>query len=222
MPSRSPWGSGEISHHERMERASREIIRRTKLEAKNDPAFVPPPDDASAILAARKYAAAPSAFGTPLRVPWSLVERDGAGGFQANHVELTAIVASLDGSGYDFVLFAADAVTAILRNPSGTLALELPLGSDFKVGGKFGCNNKLPQASAPVGGAAGGASGGASAPGGTAGATYTAAEQGLVNALLGQMAANAGVINAQAGAINTLVSLVNTMRDALIANGILI
>jgi hypothetical protein len=58
MP-RDPWGSGDASHRTKMERAATEIIRRTKLEARNDPNFVPPPDAVSNLLAAKRYIVAP-------------------------------------------------------------------------------------------------------------------------------------------------------------------
>ena len=49
------WGSGDGSWREKMERASAEILRRVKVAARNDAAFVPPGDDVSIILAARHY-----------------------------------------------------------------------------------------------------------------------------------------------------------------------
>lgn len=54
-----PWGSGAVSWREKMERAYLEIRRRIKVEAQNDPNFVPPANDVSLILAARQYVLPP-------------------------------------------------------------------------------------------------------------------------------------------------------------------
>lgn len=48
-------GSGSVSAREFASRIITEAIRRIKLEARNDPVFVPPADDLSVILAARQF-----------------------------------------------------------------------------------------------------------------------------------------------------------------------
>lgn len=151
MPAQDPWGSGTVSWRERMERAYAEMRRRIKLEAKNDPNFVPRNNDASYILAARHFVVPPSvperghddandmlanrAFakrgnpggtGTPLRVPWTLVLRDALADFEARRIALEALIAVV-GASYDWQLLAPD-LSAILQVPTGTKNVEIPLG----------------------------------------------------------------------------------------------
>lgn len=151
MPPQDPWGSGSVSWRERMERAYAEMRRRIKLEAKNDPNFVPRNNDASYILAARHFVVPPTiperghddaadmlanrAFnkrgnpggtGTPLRVPWTLVLRDALADFETRRIALEALIAVV-GASYDFQLLAPD-LSAILRVPTGTKNVEIPQG----------------------------------------------------------------------------------------------
>jgi hypothetical protein len=50
-----PWGSATASWREKCERISAEVLRRVKLLAQNDPTVVPPANDASAIIAGRHF-----------------------------------------------------------------------------------------------------------------------------------------------------------------------
>lgn len=53
------FGGASTSPREQAERTIAEAVRRVKLEARNDPAFVPPGDDLSNILAARQFVLPP-------------------------------------------------------------------------------------------------------------------------------------------------------------------
>lgn len=246
MSPRDWLGSGEVSKREFAERIITEAIRRIKLEAKNDPDFVPQNDDASYLLASRQYVIPPavpergsddasdllashvfsnaipstSGAGTPLNVPWALVQRDGAGSFAASIVQVIALK-STTGVSEDFAIFAPDGTTYILRVPTGTTNIELTNGS-LKVQTGFGCNSKSPQTSVAAGAAAGNGSGGAGTVGGSAGATYTATEQGLINSLISTINAQASIINALATVVSDNATASNTIRTALIADGILV
>ena len=123
--------------------------------------------------------------------------------------------------GYDFILYAPDGTTVILRVPTGTQNTELPNGS-LKVGTGFGCNSKTPQTAVTSGAAAGNGAGGAGTVAGTAGAAYTATEQTIINDLVSTINAQAAIINTLATQVTANATAANTMRTALIANGILV
>lgn len=235
----TPWGSGSVSWAERIERAYREILRRVKLEAKNDPNFVPTPGDAVNTLAARRFVlpvAIPersssdandvmagrvfarlafTGIGTPLNMPWTLVQRGGNGEFAAGTIICNIILEGgipvdgaifadatdgtvirvMPGATYDLVM--ANAGGAIVAVPTGTKDVEL--GGSLKVLTGFGCNGQTPQTAYAVSGAVSGVGGSANDP-------YDTATQTLINDL--------------AGAVNAHTTLINDLRAALIANGI--
>ncbi|MDB4893152.1 MAG: hypothetical protein JWL61_5007 [Gemmatimonadetes bacterium] len=149
MSTQDWFGSGSASPRELAERIVTEAVRRAKLEAQNDPNFVPTASDASNILAARRFVLPPAvqergsndandviasrvlthvdptaSSGTPLNVPWTLVQRDVNGDFAASTVQVVALKSTTH-AGYDFALYAPDGTTYILRVPTGTQDVEL-------------------------------------------------------------------------------------------------
>lgn len=237
------YGSDAASPRELAERIVREAVRRAKLEAKNDPNFVPASGDATNILSYRHFVVQPPpperpssdvndvlasrvfarpdasvGQGTPLNVPWSLVQRDSNGDFAASTVQVVALTATT-GATYDFAVFAPDGTTYILRVPTGTQNLEA-LGS-LTVATGFGCNGKTAQTAVAAGAAAASGTGGAGTVAGAAGAIYTVVEQGLINSLISTLNAQAAILNALAAVVTGNATTFNTSRTALIADGIL-